>query len=101
MQLRDRFHIDEDRLADICRRHHVSELAVFGSALRDDFGFDSDVDLLYVFEPEARVGWREIYELERELSELLGRAVDLVSKRWLNPTIAEDVLADARTLYAA
>ncbi len=101
MQLRDRFHIDEDRLADICRRHHVSELAVFGSVLRDDFGFDSDVDLLYVFEPEARVGWREIYELERELSDLLRRAVDLVSKRWLNPTIAEDVLAEARTLYAA
>lgn len=101
MRIHDRLGIDDDRLAEICRRHQVSELALFGSVLRDDFGVDSDVDLLYVFEPTARVGWREIYDLERELSELLGRAVDLIPKRWLNPTIAEDVLADARTLYAA
>jgi predicted nucleotidyltransferase len=101
VQIRDHLDVDEERLADICQRHHVSELAVFGSVLRNDFGLESDVDLLYVFEPAARVGWREIYALERELSELLGRAVDLVSKRWLNPTIAEGVLADARTLYAA
>lgn len=101
MRLRDHFDIDEDRLAEICRFHRVSELAVFGSVLRDDFGADSDVDMLYIFEPGAHVGWREIYELERELSELLGRRVDLVPKRWLNPRTAEEVLTEARTLYAA
>lgn len=101
MRVTDRFEVDEWRLTDICRRYQVAELALFGSVLREDFGADSDVDMLYAFEPGARVGWREIYELERELSELLGRPVDLVPKQGLNPSIADEVLAGARTFYAA
>lgn len=101
MRIREGLQIDEERLGEICRRYHVAELAVFGSALRDGFAPASDVDVLYVFEPGARIGWREIYELERELSELLGRPVDLVPKRWLNPTIARQVLEAAQPLYAA
>ncbi len=101
MRVTDRVEVDERRLADICGRYHVAELALFGSVLREDFAADSDVDMLYDFRPGARVGWREIYELERELSGLVGRPVDLVPKQGLNPTMADEVLAEARTLYAA
>lgn len=93
--------IDGERLADICRRHSVIELALFGSVLREDFGPDSDIDLLYVFAPEARVGWSGIYELDRELTELFGRQVDLVPKRFLSPDLEPVVLAEAQPLYAA
>jgi predicted nucleotidyltransferase len=92
--------VDEERLADICRRWKIAELSVFGSVARGDAGPDSDLDLLYVFQPDAVVGW-DIVRLEDELSELFGRKVDLVSKRYLNPRMRNDVLAEARVLYAA
>ena len=92
--------VDERKLEEICRRWRVAELSLFGSVARGEAGPDSDVDLLYAFEPDALVGW-EIVELEDELSELFGRRVDLVSKRYLHPLIREDVLATARVLYAA
>lgn len=101
MKLRAGLDVDEQRLADICRRYGVAELAVFGSAVRGDFGPDSDVDLLYSFRPGVHTGWREIHGLDRELTELLGRPVDLVPRRWLSPAMADHVLAEAQTLYAA
>jgi hypothetical protein len=101
VKVREGLVVDEQRLEEICRRHGIVELALFGSAVRDDFGPDSDVDLLYTFASGARVGWREIHELDRELSELLGRSVDLVPRRWLTPALADHVLAEAKTLYAA
>jgi predicted nucleotidyltransferase len=88
-------------LADLCRRWAIRELAVFGSALREDFGPDSDVDLLVEFEPGAVLGFR-IFELEKELSELFGgRRVDLVPRKYLHPRIRDRVLAEARVQYAA
>ena len=101
MKIRDGLEIDGERLADICRRHSVVELSLFGSALTDDFGPDSDIDLLYVFAPDARVGWNGIYELDRELSELFGHQVDLVPKRYLSAAFARGVLGEAEQLYAA
>lgn len=101
MRIRDDLVVDGDLLADICRRHSVIELSLFGSVLRDDFGPHSDVDLLYVFAPDARVGWSGIYALDRELSELFGRQVDLVPKRFLSPDLERVVLAEAQSLYAA
>jgi uncharacterized protein len=70
----------------LCRRHHIRKLAVFGSALRDDFGPDSDIDLLVEFEPGHTPGW-EIVSIEDELSDLMGRTVDLrtpqeLSRHW-------------------
>jgi hypothetical protein len=93
--------IPDERLADLCRRSQVSELSVFGSALRPDFRSDSDIDLLVVFEPEARIGFIAYARLQRELSELVGRKVDLVSKRGLKPLIRDEVIASSRVVYAA
>lgn len=92
--------VDKGRVADFCRRHHVRRLALFGSVLRDDFRPDSDVDVLVEFEPGAFVGFG-IVDMEDELSEILGRKVDLVTVRALNHRIRERVLREAQTQYAA
>lgn len=68
--------IPEGALSDFCRRNHIRRLALFGSILREDFGPESDVDVLVEFEPGTRVGLR-FFALERELSQLIGRKVDL------------------------
>ena len=83
----------------ICNRYSVAELAVFGSAIRDDFRPDSDIDLLVTFHPEARIGLVAFVGLQQELSDLLQRPVDLVSKRGLKPVIRDEILASARVLY--
>ncbi len=101
MKLREGLEIDDERLADICRRYHVHELALFGSVLRDDFGPDSDVDLLYVFEPDAAIDLFELGDLTEELEALIGRKVDLVPKKYLHWYIRDRVLAEARPVYAA
>jgi predicted nucleotidyltransferase len=87
-------------IADLCRRFHVRELSIFGSALRDDFRGDSDVDLLVEFEPDAVVGM-ELIDLQLALEDLIGRRVDLAPKRGLRPLIRDEVLTSARVLYAA
>lgn len=92
--------VDEEKLREICHRWGIAELAVFGSVARGEAASDSDVDLLYVFEPDARIGWN-IVDLEEELSQLFGRKVDLISKRYIHPLIREEVLSTARLLYAA
>jgi predicted nucleotidyltransferase len=92
--------VDEAKLAEICRRYGIAELAVFGSVARGTSRPGSDVDLLYVLAPEARIGW-EIEQLADELATVFGRPVDLVSKRHLHRLIRDDVLAGAEVLYAA
>jgi len=92
--------VDADRLAEICRRYGLAELAVFGSAARGELQPGSDIDLLYVPNPDAHLGWR-IEELAEELSALYGRPVDLVSKRHLHELLREQILQDARIVYAA
>lgn len=96
-----RANVDSERLAELCRRWGIRELAIFGSALRDDFGPDSDVDLLVDFEPGTALGFR-IFELERELSRVFGgRRIDLVPRKFLHPRLRQRVLAEAQTQYAA
>lgn len=89
-----------DAIAALFRQYQVRGLSVFGSALREDFGEHSDIDLLVLFEPGARIGW-EYFRLERELSALAGRKVDLVEKDGLRPLIRDEVLSQAQVLYAA
>ena len=91
----------EKDLARICARYRVRELAVFGSAARGELRPDSDVDLLVVFDAEARVGLITLGRLQRELADVFGRPVDLVPRDGLKPGLKDEVLADARTLYAA
>lgn len=91
---------DLDRIAEICQRYGVARLEVFGSVGRGEERPDSDVDVLYELAPGARLGW-EIEDLADELSAVLGRPVDLVSRRALHERLREAVLAEARLLYAA
>ena len=75
-----RIDIDRDRIAEFCRRNHIRSLSLFGSVLRDDFRPDSDVDVLVEFEPGHVPGFA-FFEMEIELSGILGRKVDLVTRQ--------------------
>ncbi len=92
--------VDEAKLRDVCRQWGIAELSVFGFVARGESAPDSDIDLLYVFEPDARIGWN-IVDLEEELSNLFGRKVDLVSKHQVHRLVREEVLQQARVLYVA
>ncbi len=78
--------IPREKVADFCRRHHIRKLSLFGSVLRDDFGPDSDVDVLVEFEREAEITILDIIQMEEELTALLSHKVDLVDRLGLrNP----------------
>lgn len=93
--------VDEARLVELCQRHRVRELSFFGSAARGEMQPGSDVDLLVEFLPHAEVDLVDYAGLMLELSQLIGRKVDLVSKKGLKPLIRTSVLSEARLLYAA
>lgn len=93
--------INREALAAFCLRHHITRLALFGSALRDDFGPDSDIDVLVEFAP-GHVPGLKFVSIERELSALFnGRRVDLVTPKFLNERIRDQVLNTAEPLYVA
>lgn len=92
--------VDPERLREVCERYGVASLEVFGSVARGEHRPDSDVDLLYVLKPDARLGFR-LFDLEDELATLFGRPVDLVARKAINKYLREQVLADAQPLYAA
>jgi hypothetical protein len=92
--------ISKKALAQICQRYQVSELALFGSALRADFQPESDLDVLVTFEPGTRVGFLTLARLARELSDLLGRKVDLVPKDGLKPLLRNEILSHTEVLFA-
>jgi uncharacterized protein len=93
--------IPEDLLEEFCQRHHIRKLSVFGSYLRDDFGPESDIDLLVEFDPDHIPGLLRMARMERELSELLGgRRIDLRTARDLSRYFREDVVASAKVQYA-
>ncbi len=91
--------VPHDQLADFCRRYHIRKLAFFGSVLRDDFRLDSDLDVLVEFEPGYVPGFAFI-RLQRELSALLGRKVDLNTPDSLSRYFRDKVLAEAEVQYA-
>ena len=97
----DQLRHESSAIRQICVRHHVAELAVFGSTARGEAGPESDIDLLVAFQPGAGVGLVAFNRLRRELEDALGRPVDLVPKDGLKPIIRDDVLAEAQVLYAA
>ncbi len=97
--------IDRERLASFCARWRILELDLFGSALRDDFGPESDVDLLAVYAPDARITLFDEALMEEELEALFGRPVDLLSRRaveespnWIR---RQAILESAEPLYVA
>jgi hypothetical protein len=89
-------------IRDFCLRSHIRKLSFFGSVLRDDFGPESDVDVLVEFEPGARVGLFELYDLEQEFSGILGgRRVEMNTVSSLSRYFRDEVLASAETAYVA
>ncbi|MBD2058615.1 nucleotidyltransferase family protein [Oculatella sp. FACHB-28] len=97
--------LPEDKLAEFCQRWKVSELALFGSVLRDDFRSDSDIDILITFGPDAKRGLMTLAKMKYELEDLLGREVDLVSKsavetshNWIR---RDEILGTAQVIYVA
>ena len=93
--------IDRDAVSAFCRRHHITRLALFGSVLRDDFGPDSDVDVLVEFQAGHVPGFNFV-SIEREFSGLLhGRRVDMVTPKFLNHRIRDQILSSAEPLYVA
>ena len=90
-----------DQIAELCRRYGIAELSVFGSVARGDDRPDSDVDLLYVSASDSTNSLWELWELRDELTLLLGRKIDLVSKNNLHWVIRDRVLNEARPVYAA
>jgi predicted nucleotidyltransferase len=92
--------LPRDRICDFCRAHHVRRLAVFGSALRDDFTPESDIDVLIEFEPGTRVGLA-FFSMQDELSEIIGHKVDLNTEGFLSKYFRDEVLAEARSIYVA
>lgn len=94
-------HVDRDALADVCRRHHVVWLAVFGSVARDDARPDSDVDVVVDFAPGMTPGFG-IVRVADALSPVFGgRTVDLVTRAGLATRLREPVLSSAIVMYAA
>lgn len=90
----------KEAIAEFCRRHHIRRLAVFGSALRSDFGPDSDLDILVEFDAAHIPGLFGMARLERELSALLGRKVDLRTPEDLSRYFRQQVMEEAEVQYA-
>jgi hypothetical protein len=96
-----RLELAPEAVAEFCRRHHIRRLGLFGSVLRDDFGPESDVDVLVEFEPGAAPGFFELGEMREELSTIFGRNVDLRTPRSLSPYFRDRVLREAVRLHDA
>ena len=95
--------IPMDRLSDYCRANGIARLDVFGSALRTDFGPESDIDLLVEFEPDRTLSLLDMVGMEQEFSDIFGRKVDLVERsaveRSRNYIRRAAILESAETIY--
>lgn len=92
--------IPEDRIREFCLRNGIRKLSFYGSVLRDDFGPDSDIDVLVEFEP-GRIPGLDFFAMEEELSEILGMKVDLNTPGFLSKRFRDKVLDEAEVLYVA
>lgn len=95
-------HLDKDALAAFCRKWRIRELSVFGSALRDDFGPESDLDFLVSFEREADWDLWDLVTMREDLIAIAGRDVDMVVKEALrNPYRRKEILSNREVIHAA
>jgi len=93
--------IDLKKITEFCRRHHIRKLSFFGSVLRDDFRPDSDVDILIEVKTGATAGFLRLAAMELELSQILGRRVDLRTPAELSRYFRDEVLRVAEVQYAS
>ena len=90
--------LSTEQLKSFCQKHHIRQLSLFGSVVRDDFGPQSDIDVLVEFEPNHTPGF-DFFLMETELSQLVGRKVDLLTLNFLSPEIRQSVLSEAIATY--
>ena len=89
-----RGNFSKEKIAEFCRRHHIRRRSLFGSVLRDDFGPDSDIDLLVEFQPDHVPGFFGLHERQEELSLIFeGRRVELLTPQDLSPYFRDEVIA--------
>ena len=94
------FSAQQDKLAEFCKKHHIQRLSIFGSVLRDDFGSESDVDVLVDFETGRTPGFFRLFDMEDELSKIFGgRKVDLRTPQDLSPYFRDKVVKSAEVQY--
>jgi hypothetical protein len=91
--------ISPKNIMEFCQRHRIFKLAFFGSVLREDFGPESDVDMLVEFEPGQSIGFFELVRIETELSQLIGRQVDLRTPQELSRYFRQQVLDTSEVVY--
>lgn len=101
MEAKTNLNIPKEKIDGFCKKNHIRKLSIFGSALRQDFRFDSDVDVLVEFEPETRVGMIRLAEIESELGEILGRKADLNTPGFISKYYRDKVLDEAVVHYDA
>lgn len=102
LKMKSRFRIPRRKLLDFCYRWKVAELSLFGSVLRDDFGPDSDIDVLVSFAPDAQWSLLDLVEMQEELEKIFGREVDLVEREGLrNPFRRRAILNQRKVIYEA
>jgi predicted nucleotidyltransferase len=98
---RVRISIPKRKIQEFCHRYDVQRMALFGSVLNKNFRPESDVDVLVAFTPNAHIGFLTLSRMQRELSELFKRPVDLVPMDGLKPVIRDSVLSNIEVVYAA
>jgi predicted nucleotidyltransferase len=97
-----KINIPQDKIENFCRRWKIKEFALFGSVLRDDFGPDSDIDVLVSFEPDGGITFDNRVEMLDELAEIFGRQVDLLERGAIrNPFRRHEILTTREVVYAA
>ena len=100
-----RIPIDREKIAEFCQRWKITEFALFGSVLRDDFRPDSDVDVLVTFAPETRYSLFDLVHIQDELKEIFGREVDLVERKAVerseNYIRRKHILSSVEPVYVA
>ncbi len=101
---RPQINIPKEKIALFCRKWEISEFSLFGSVLRDDFRPDSDIDILVTFSENARHTLFDLVHMENELKEILGREVDIISRRGIessrNYIRRDEILNSAEAIYA-
>jgi hypothetical protein len=97
-----RINLPKEKIAEFCRQWKITEFALFGSVLRDDFGPDSDIDVLVTFQDDAPWSMWDLLDMRKELKDLFGRNVGIVEKGALrNPFRKHNILNSMEVIYAA
>jgi len=91
--------LSEDKIKEFCQRNRIHRLSLFGSVLREDFGPESDIDVLVEFEPGTNVGLITLAGMEIELGQMLGYKVEIHTVKGLNPHFRDEVLDQAEVQY--